>query len=29
LGFLASLAAQLRDLPAGTAVKFDILPPAS
>jgi hypothetical protein len=29
LGFLASLAAQLRDLPDGTAVKFDIQPPAS
>jgi hypothetical protein len=29
LGFLSSLAAQLRALPDGTAVKFDIQPPAS
>jgi hypothetical protein len=29
LGFLASLAAQLHNLPDGTAVRFDILPPAS
>jgi hypothetical protein len=29
LGFLSSLAAQLRDLPDGTGVKFDIQPPAS
>jgi len=29
LGFLASLAAQLRDLPDGAAVKFDISEPAS
>ena len=29
LGFLSSLAAQLRDLPEGTAVRFAIRPPAS
>lgn len=29
LAFLSSLAAQLRDLPDGTVVQFDILPPAS
>jgi hypothetical protein len=29
LGFLASLAAQIRTLPDGTAIQFDITPPAS